>query len=248
MIELLNVTKTYSGRRAVSSVNLNAEDGQTTVLIGPSGCGKSTLLRLIVGLIEPDSGDIRIDGIGITRDNIDSVRKRIGYVIQEGGLFPNLNAYQNISVMARYLGWSKSDIDNRVKELASLTRYPEDALGRFPLRISGGQRQRVSLMRALMLDPDILIMDEPLGALDPLIRAGLQSDLKNIFAELGKTVLLVTHDMGEAAFLGDKIALIRAGEIVQQGVIGDLDKRPSDKFVTEFINAQRRTLDFGDNS
>jgi len=167
----------------------------------------------------------------------------MGYVIQEGGLFPNLSAEGNVFLMARYLGWDKDRIEERIDELCELTKFPKDALNRYPIQISGGQRQRLSLMRALMLDPNILLLDEPLGALDPLIRSELQQDLKEIFSTLGKTVVMVTHDMGEAAFFGDKIVLIKDGQIIQEGNISDLIKTPSNPFVTTFINAQRNHLE-----
>ena len=243
MINLINISKDYGENRAVDSIDLTIESGETTVLIGPSGCGKSTILRIIVGLITPSSGESFIDGKTINSDNVISLRRKMGYVIQEGGLFPNLTAHGNVSLMANYLGWDKNRIENRINELCELTKYPIDALKRYPIQISGGQRQRLSLMRALMLDPDILLLDEPLGALDPLIRSELQHDLKEIFSTLGKTVVMVTHDMGEAAFLGDKIVLIKEGRIVQEGNIYDLTKNPSDPFVTTFINAQRNHLD-----
>src|SRR5437773_9819417 len=167
------------------------------------------------------------------------LRRRIGYVIQEGGLFPHLTARANIRLMARHLGKSDEEMHARLLELCELTRFPENLLARYPLELSGGQRQRVSLMRALMLSPELLLLDEPLGALDPLVRASLQRDLKEIFARLKQTALLVTHDLAEAAYLGDEIVLINEGRIVQQGSIVDLRERPANSFVTEFINAQR---------
>ena len=167
----------------------------------------------------------------------ESVRRKVGYVIQDGGLFPHLTAEGNVTLMARFL---KSDgIDERVAALAELTRFPKDGLLRYPNELSGGQRQRVGLMRALMLKPRVLLLDEPLGALDPLVRAALQEDLKRVFAEEGLTVLLVTHDMGEAAYLGDRIVLMREGRIVQQGALDDFRDRPAEPFVGEFMNAQR---------
>jgi osmoprotectant transport system ATP-binding protein len=173
----------------------------------------------------------------------------MGYVIQEGGLFPHLTAYGNITLMARYLDWSADRIRERVAELTELSRFPSDSLSRYPLQLSGGQRQRVSLMRSLMLDPEVLLMDEPLGSLDPMIRADLQEDLKRIFQTLKKTVVLVTHDMGEAGFFGDTIILLREGKIVQSGRLIELVNSPADPFVTQFINAQRSPLDvLGRNS
>jgi len=209
------------------------------VLIGPSGCGKSTLLRVIIGLIPPDSGTIDFDASQITPVNIEMLRRRIGYVIQEGGLFPHLTARANILLMARHLGKSDEEMHARLLELCELTRFPENLLARYPLELSGGQRQRVSLMRALMLSPELLLLDEPLGALDPLVRASLQKDLKEIFARLCQTALLVTHDLAEAAYFGDDIVLMNEGRVVQQGSITDLRERPANPFVSEFINAQR---------
>ena len=167
----------------------------------------------------------------------------MGYVIQEGGLFPHLTAQENVSLVARHIGWNRDRIRNRIGELCELTKFPVDALDRFPAQISGGQKQRVSLMRALMLDPDILLLDEPLGALDPLIRFELQTDLKEVFQILGKTVVMVTHDIGEAGFFEDTIILLRDGRIMQQGTLSDLVKKPADPFVTLFIKAQRSPLE-----
>ena len=243
MIRLRNISKYYRDKQVISSVDLTCESGSTTVLIGPSGSGKSTLLRAIIGLITPDEGEVIIEGELLTQTNVLAQRRRMGYVIQEGGLFPHLSALGNISLMARHLGWNQGKIRLRAKELCSLTKFPEDALGRYPLQISGGQRQRVSLMRALMLDPDIILLDEPLGSLDPLIRRELQSDLKNIFKTLDKTVVMVTHDIGEAGFLGNKIVFINEGEITQTGKIQELLNSPKDPFITRFINAQRSPLE-----
>ena len=239
LVQLVNVTKRYAGAAALEPTNLSVGRGKTTVLIGPSGCGKSTLLRLIIGLIQPDSGEIHFDGTQLRADKIDIVRRRIGYVIQEGGLFPHLTAHGNILLMARHLGRAENEMLPRLSELCALTRFPENLLNRYPLELSGGQRQRVSLMRALMLSPELLLLDEPLGALDPLVRAALQKDLKEIFARLQQTALLVTHDLAEAAYLGDEIVLMNEGRIVQQGSVADLREKPASNFVSEFINAQR---------
>jgi len=243
MINLSNISKSYGETPAINSINLTIDTGKTTVLIGPSGCGKSTILRTIIGLISPDSGEVNIDGNSLNAANVMLQRRKMGYVIQEGGLFPNLNAQENISLMARYLREDNDAILNRIDELCRLTKFPKNALSRYPAEISGGQRQRLSLMRALMLDPDILLLDEPLGALDPLIRSELQEDLKEIFRALNKTVIMVTHDIGEAAFFGDKIVLIKEGRIIQEGGITELIKTPVDAFVTKFINAQRNHLE-----
>lgn len=243
MIQLKNVSKIYDQQHALHPVDLFFAAGRTTVLIGPSGCGKSTILRLIIGLIPHDTGSVSFNGVEIRQQDLLLLRRKMGYVIQEGGLFPHLTARGNAALVTRYLGWDRGRIDARIDELSDLTQFPREGLDRFPAQLSGGQRQRVSLMRALMLDPDVLLLDEPLGALDPLIRADLQTDLKRIFRTLGKTVVLVTHDMGEAAFFGDTIVLLRDGGVVQQGSIDDLVKRPADPFVTRFINAQRSPLE-----
>ena len=239
LVELVDVAKTYGDSPALHPTKLSIEGGQTTVLIGPSGCGKSTLLRLIIRLIEPDSGTIHFASAQITSANIEMLRRRIGYVIQEGGLFPHLTARGNVSLMARHLEMDEGEIRRRLEQLCSLTRFAEKLLDRYPVELSGGQRQRVSLMRSLMLSPELLLLDEPLGALDPLVRAALQKELKEIFAKLRQTALLVTHDLAEAAYLGDEIVLMNGGRIVQQGSIVDLRERPANQFVSEFINAQR---------
>src|SRR5947208_15824276 len=239
LVKLVDVSKRYADAPALHPTNLSIERGKITVLIGPSGCGKSTLLRLIIGLIEPDSGSIKFDGESITPDNIDVLRRRIGYVIQEGGLFPHLTSRANVLLMARRVGKSQEEMQRRLLELCKLTRFSDQLLPRYPVELSGGQRQRVSLMRALMLSPELLLLDEPLGALDPLVRASLQKDLKEIFTRLQQTALLVTHDLAEAAYLGNKIILMNEGRIVQRGSIGDLREKPVSPFVSEFINAQR---------
>src|ERR1700757_969439 len=239
LVELVNVSKRYADADALHPTNLLIERGKTTVLFGPSGCGKSTLLRLIIRLIEPDSGSIDFGGEPISPENIDALRGRVGYVIQEGGLFPHLTARANVLLMARHVGKSQDEMQKRILELCELTRFSGNLLSRYPVELSGGQRQRVSLMRALMLSPELLLLDEPLGALDPLVRAALQKDLKEIFARLQQTALLVTHDLAEAAYLGDAIVLMNDGRIAQQGSLADLRERPAGSFVTEFINAQR---------
>jgi osmoprotectant transport system ATP-binding protein len=239
LVQLIGVSKTFGDDAAVHAIDLSVERGQTTVLIGPSGCGKSTLLRLIIGLLEPDSGEIKFDGTTLNAGQIEIIRRRVGYVIQEGGLFPHLTARRNILLMARHLGRAENEMFPRLSELCALTRFPENFLDRYPLELSGGQRQRVSLMRALMLSPELLLLDEPLGALDPLVRAALQKDLKEIFGRLKQTSLLVTHDLAEAAYLGDEIVLMNEGRIVQQGSLKDLQQNPASAFVSEFISAQR---------
>lgn len=244
MLTLHAVRKTFQGKPALDGVDLEIDPGRTTVLIGPSGCGKSTLLRLLIGLAEPDAGSVRFDGQALSDANIAALRLRMGYVIQQGGLFPHLTAGANVTLMAEQLGWDAGRIRQRLAQLSDLTHFPRDGLGRYPSELSGGQNQRVALMRALMLDPEVLLLDEPLGALDPMIRYELQQDLKEIFAALHKTVVLVTHDLAEAAFLGQRIVLMRDGRILQSGTLKDMMVEPAEPFVEQFIRAQRSHLDF----
>ena len=239
MFVLDGVMKSYTARPALGPLTLEVPAGRTTVLIGPSGCGKSTLLRLLIGLVEADAGVITFDGVPVGPKTVHDVRLRTGYVIQDGGLFPHLTARGNVTLMARHLGWERTRIEAQVRELTELTRFPIDGLDRYPHQLSGGQRQRVGLMRGLLLNPAALLLDEPLGALDPLVRAELQSELRDIFRTLGKTVVLVTHDLGEAAFLADRVVLLRKAEIVQHGSPADLWRSPADPFVTRFVQAQR---------
>jgi osmoprotectant transport system ATP-binding protein len=243
MLLLSQVSKCYADTRALAATDLQIPAGETLVLIGPSGCGKSTLLRLLAGLIQPDTGSIRLEGKVLSADNILTIRQRMGYVIQEGGLFPHLTVQDNVTVMARYLRRDAGWIAARLLELAELVRLPQELLVRFPAELSGGQRQRVSLMRALMLNPDLLLLDEPLGALDPMIRYELQQELKSIFTQLGKTVIMVTHDIAEAAFFGHTLVLMREGRIVQTGPFADLAQNPASPFVEQFINAQRKPME-----
>lgn len=233
------VTHRYLHAVAVDNVSLPVEAGETVALIGPSGCGKSTLLKLAAGLVWPTRGSVVVADRKLAPDNVLEIRHRIGYVIQSGGLFPHLSAVDNVTLAARFLKRERQWIANRVTELAELVQLPRDSLDRFPNNLSGGQRQRVSLMRALMLDPAVLLLDEPLGALDPMVRHGLQEDLRRLFERLGKTVLLVTHDMAEAAFFSRNIMLMREGKIVQRGTYRDLVDSPAEPFVSDFVKAQR---------
>lgn len=241
MIALENVSKKYGQHVALAPTTLIFRAAATTVLIGPSGCGKSTLLRLIVGLVAPDAGKVVIDGETLQPDNAHRLRHQIGYVIQEGGLFPHLTGRANLTLLARHLGRPAPWIANRVDELAALMRLPVEVLERFPSELSGGQRQRVSLMRALMLDPSILLLDEPFGALDPITRFQLQDEFRRIFSDLHKTVIFVTHDVAEAAHIGDTVVIMRAGSVLQQGTLPELVQRPADPYVRAFVHA-RRTL------
>lgn len=242
MILARKISKTYD-QKVLDDVSLSIEKGKTVSLIGPSGCGKSTLIRIIMGLIEANSGEIQIDGETMNHKNALALRRKMGYVIQSGGLFPHLTARENLTLVTNYLGWKAQKEDERIDELSKLTNIKESMLDRKPENLSGGQAQRISLMRALMLDPPILLMDEPLGSIDPLVRYELQNDLRSIFRELKKSVLLVTHDLGEAAFLGDEIALMHSGKIIQKGTIQEIVDQPATDFVKEFVQAQRSPLE-----
>jgi osmoprotectant transport system ATP-binding protein len=240
ILQLVGVSKRFAGATALEPTDLEVAAGRTTVLIGPSGCGKTTALRLMLGLLRPDTGQVLFRQAPLSADALLEARTRMGYVVQDGGLFPHLTALGNVQLMARYLDWSEGRTRERVAELADLVRLVPSALERHPSALSGGQKQRVALMRALMLDPELLFLDEPLGALDPLVRAELQDDLAAIFERLEKSVVLVTHDLAEAAFFGHVIVLLQDGHVVQRGSLDDLVARPADPFVTRFVRAQRR--------
>ncbi|MDB4935839.1 MAG: L-proline glycine betaine transport system permease protein ProV [Labilithrix sp.] len=238
-LALERVTKAFGTRAVIRETSLELAAGEKLALIGPSGCGKSTLLRMILGLVVPDSGTVRVGDVVVSASSARAVRRRVGYVIQDGGLFPHLTAEENVTLVSRLNGRDGAALRARVSELAELAGLPEALLSRFPHALSGGERQRVGLMRALMLDPDVLLLDEPLGALDPIVRARLQEDLRDAFRKLEKSVLLVTHDMAEAAYLADSIAVMRDGAIVQRGTMKDLVDAPAHPFVAEFVGAQR---------
>jgi len=243
MLRLDNVSKRYGDVQAVQPTTIAFEPGKITALLGTSGCGKSTLLRIIVGLVETDTGSVTFDGQGIDRSNVYAMRRRTGYMIQDGGLFPHLTLRDNVMLMGRYLHRPQEEMNQRIADLAAMMQLPEERLDLFPTQVSGGQRQRVALMRALFLDPQALLLDEPFSALDPLIRAELQEELQKIFRALQKTVIIVTHDLAEAGFLADHLVLMSAGRIVQQGTLREFVDSPADEFVTQFVNAQRGPLD-----
>jgi osmoprotectant transport system ATP-binding protein len=241
LIELRSVEKRFGGRPALDRVSLAVARGSTHVLLGSSGSGKSTVLRLVLGLLAPDRGEVLVDGVPVTPATRAGLLRRMGYVVQDGGLYPHLTAHDNVALATVAHGWTRARVRARVAELAALTGLDGEVLGRYPAELSGGQRQRVGLLRALVHDPPVLLLDEPLGALDPIVRAELQRHLGRLFAELGKTVVLVTHDVREAALLGDAITLLTEGRVVQQGTFAELRARPASPFVTEFLTAQ--TLD-----
>jgi osmoprotectant transport system ATP-binding protein len=239
VILLEGVGKSYEGRVVLAPTSLTVGAAERLAIVGPSGCGKSTLLRTIVGIVTPDTGKVTVGGLRLTPSSVDAIRLRTGYVIQDGGLFPHLTNADNVTLLARRRGRATADIAARMQELADLVHVDGALLSRYPLQASGGERQRVGLMRALMLDPDVLLLDEPMAALDPMVRARLQDDLLDVVRRLAKCVVLVTHDMAEAAMFGERIAVMREGGIVQQGALRDLIDAPADPFVVEFMRAQR---------
>jgi len=238
MIAFHNVGKSFGDTVALRPTDLQIPANKTTVLLGVSGSGKSTVLRLISGLLQPTTGWIEINGKKFTRASLLEFRLRMGYVIQSGDLFPHLTARSNILLVAQELRLGLNEVTERVEELCLMTRFPSKLLDRYPVELSGGEQRRVSLIRALMLKPELLLLDEPLGALDPIVRAGLLADLKALFERANTTVIMVTHDLVEAARLSDWVVLMQAGRIVQQGPFAELALCPAEPFVSEFFRAQ----------
>ena len=242
LIGLEKVSKIIGHDSILEELSVTFAENKTTAIIGPSGCGKSTMLRLILGLIEPTAGIIYLDNEILNKANANHWRRQIGYVTQDGGLFPHLTAWNNVTLMAHFLHCNKNWIEQRIQELSDLVRLPYRLLLQFPSELSGGQRQRVSIMRALMMNPKCILLDEPLGSLDPISRYDLQIELKQIFLKLGKTILLVTHDIPEAAYFGNEIVLMREGHIVQKGSFSDMSLHPIEPFVLDFIKQQQFPL------
>ena len=233
----------YESGVRVGPLSFELAPQQTTALVGSSGCGKSTVLRLAAGLLRPAAGQVTIAGEALAESNIGGMRRRLGYVLQEGGLFPHLDAAANVTLMARHLGWNRERIEQRLQQMLELVQLPRDLLTRRPAQLSGGERQRVSLARALMLDPDLLLLDEPLGALDPVVRYDLQRELRALIRRLGKAVLFVTHDVAEAGYIADDLIVMRDGALVQRGSLGALLAAPVDETVARFLQAQRQIAD-----
>lgn len=243
MIEILNLSKAYpgSGAQAVSGLTLSVPEGEFLVLIGPSGSGKTTTLNMVNRLVEPDGGEIRIQGHNVLDSDPVLLRRGIGYVFQEAGLFPHMTVAENIAVTPRLLGWDAARIDARVNELLALVQLEQGSIrDRQPQELSGGQRQRVALARALAARPPVLLLDEPFGALDPVTREAVAADVRDIHQRLGLTTLMVTHDMTEALLMADRIAVMRDGHLVQVGTPRELVARPADDFVAQLIETPRR--------
>ena len=246
MIRLQNVTKSYDGGRAlaVHDVSVHARPGELLVLLGESGCGKTTTLKMINRLIEPTGGTIRVDGTDVSAQSAVALRRRIGYVFQGVGLFPHMTIGQNVAVVPTLLRWPAADVAQRVDELLDLVSLPAgDYRQRVPAELSGGQRQRVGVARALAGGPQIMLMDEPFGALDPLTRDGLQSQYRRIHEALALTSVMVTHDMTEALLMADRIAVMQAGRIVQLGTPHELLARPADDYVRALMHTPKRQAD-----
>jgi osmoprotectant transport system ATP-binding protein len=241
VIEFRSVRKTFAdanGKETVAlhGLDLRIEPGQVHCLIGTSGCGKTTSLRLVNRLEEPTSGQVLVDGEDVCEVDVIALRRRIGYVIQSGGLFPHLTIAKNVGVLCDLEGHAAKDVEQRVHALLELVNLaPSKFAGRYPKELSGGQRQRVGIARALALDPKYLLMDEPFGALDPLTRGELLSELQSLFSNLGKTVLLVTHDLNEAFALGQRVSVMHEGHLIQTGSRQDLMRNPATEFVANFV-------------
>jgi osmoprotectant transport system ATP-binding protein len=245
MISLEHVTKRYSetGTVAVDDLSLQIPEGMTVALIGPSGCGKTTTMRMINRLVDPTMGRILVGGEDVTQIDPILLRRRIGYVIQQVGLFPHMTIGQNIAAVPKLLGWDSARIARRTEELLHLVGLdPKEMLKRYPRQLSGGQRQRVGVARALAADPPVLLMDEPFGALDPIARTRLQSEFRQILKQVRKTVVLVTHDLEEATRLGDRIAIMNNGKIVQYDTPDAVLSHPADAFVENFVGIDRALI------
>jgi len=238
VISITNLQFSFENLAVIHQLSLNISGNSIHGLIGASGSGKSTLLRLIAGLLQPKQGEIRIKWPREVED-AKYLSQKLGFVIQDGGLFPHMNVVDNMTLMATMLNWSSVEIQNRVDELISLTNFDTQLLTKKITQISGGQRQRLSLMRALFLKPPLLLMDEPLGALDPLLRSEIQHDLKTILKKLKTTAVLVTHDLPEASFLCDQISLLKDGQLEQSCSITDFFSKPKTDYVKKYIDSQR---------
>jgi osmoprotectant transport system ATP-binding protein len=238
-IRFQNVSKDFGSHRALDRVSLDVEDGELLVVIGRSGSGKTTLLRCVNSLVGPDSGAIFVTGERVGDGDIVALRRRIGYVIQSGGLFPHMTVFQNVTILGRATGDDSAKRASRAAEVLATVGLDSMA-SRFPDELSGGQRQRVGIARALYADPPIMLLDEPFAALDPLARMDLQDEFARLHRELGKTILFVTHDVEEALFLGDRVAVFDDGRIVQVDTPAGLRERPASDYIARFLQRRRR--------
>jgi len=236
MIEITGLTKRYGDFTAVDNVSLSIPDGQFTVLLGPSGSGKTTVLRMLNRMVTPTSGEVRINGKDTAAEKPEQLRRSMGYVIQNTGLFPNMTVRRNVATVPRLLGWDRARTRARVDEMLSIVGLDPDTYAeKLPSQLSGGEAQRVGVARALAADPPILLMDEPFGAVDPITRDRLQLEMKRLQRQLKKTVVFVTHDIDEATLLSDKIALLRGGVLQQYAAPEELWKQPANEFVRDFF-------------
>jgi len=238
-VELRGVTKRYGSTLAVDELSFTVPAGRICVLVGPSGCGKTTSLRMMNRLIEPTSGEILIDGQNVLHEDPVALRRRIGYVIQQVGLFPHETVAANIATVPQLLGWSRDRIRARVDELLALIGLDRNMKERYPAQLSGGERQRVGVARAMAAEPPLMLMDEPFGAVDPIVRNRLQDEFLNLQRTLGITVIFVTHDIDEAIKLGDRVAVMRTGKLVQYSPPAELLAHPADDFVAQFVGHDR---------
>lgn len=244
MIDVIHITKTFGSHKAVDNISFTVREGENVVFLGTSGCGKTTLLKMINRLVEPDSGEIRIGGLPIAGQQPEALRKKIGYVFQNNGLFPHYTIEENIGIVPRLLGWDKRKIAARTASLLEKLRLaPREYLAAFPHELSGGQQQRVGIARALAAYPPLLLMDEPFGALDPITRAGVRKDFKELDELRSTTIVLVTHDVQEAFQLGDRIFLMDKGSIVQEGTPDQLLFEPAGDYARNFFEDQRFQLE-----
>lgn len=243
MINLKNVSKHYKNTRAVDDISFEVAEGETVVLLGTSGCGKTTTLRMINRLVEPTSGEILVDDRNILQQQPEELRRGIGYVLQHHGLFPHYTIAENIGIVPNLLKWDKEEIKRRTVELLHKLQIPEALAESYPSQLSGGQQQRIGVARAIAANPPVLLMDEPFGALDPVTRAGIRGEFKQLDELKRKTIILVTHDVQEAFELGDRICLMDKGKIVQIGKAVDLLFSPANEFVSLFLKEQHLQLE-----
>jgi len=244
MISVQHVSKHYGSLKAVNDISFEVKEQENLVLLGTSGCGKTTTLKMLNRLIEPTSGQIFINNKNILDEPAEKLRRSMGYVLQNTGLFPHYTVEENIAVVPKLLKWDKKWINERTSELIAKLNLPEDCLKQFPNQLSGGQQQRIGLARALVADPPVLLMDEPFGALDTITRTKIQNDFKALDEFKQKTIVMVTHDVLEAFELGDRICLMDKGQIVQLGTPQQLLNQPASEFVTQFLNSHHLQLQF----